>query len=169
MGCANSKQKRCRHCSAPYSPVPRSYSVHVHHPPQSKEDSYHVVGLTSTTLGSLMDLSHKVFENDDQNGFVFSNASFLQENEKESDVAWDCENNTEFPNGVVIEEPKTWSNEMMKMDQKKIPEIIIPKTPLTTPPGEPETINTWELMEGLEDTTSPFHHHHFRSFSFRCS
>nr|KYP44341.1 Uncharacterized protein At5g39865 family [Cajanus cajan] len=106
MGCANSKPKGCQHCHCNcdtpyYSSVPRSFSVHVHHPPQSKGDSYHVVALTSTTLGSL---DH---------------------------------------GNVVL------------------------KTPTSTPPHEPETINTWELMEGLEDTTSPFRSpKHFKSFSF---
>jgi len=32
--------------------------MHVHHPPQNKGDSYHVVALTSTTLGSLELVSH---------------------------------------------------------------------------------------------------------------
>lgn len=53
MGCGSSKQKRCKHCRSPYSPLPRSYSMHVVHPPQQKGDSYHVVALTSTTLGTL--------------------------------------------------------------------------------------------------------------------
>ena len=59
-------------------------------------------------------------------------------------------------------EAKTWSN----MIEQKLPKVF-PKTPIRTPPGEPETINTWELMEGLEDTTTPFRSpSHFRSFSF---
>ncbi|KAM0936824.1 putative glutaredoxin, Thioredoxin-like superfamily [Dioscorea sansibarensis] len=41
---------------------------------------------------------------------------------------------------------KAWS----EMIEKKIP-----KTPTVTPPNEPETINAWELMAGLEDTTPP--------------
>ncbi|KAL7100869.1 hypothetical protein ACP275_08G021600 [Erythranthe tilingii] len=59
-------------------------------------------------------------------------------------------------------EAKTWSN----MINEKIPKII-PKTPIRTPPGEPEMINAWEMMEGLEDI-SPLRPpaHHFRSFSF---
>ncbi|KAL3597107.1 hypothetical protein D5086_008744 [Populus alba] len=66
MGCASSKQKRCKHCQTPYSPVPRSYSMHVVHPPQQKGDSYHVVALTSTTLGTLaLDSA-----NQNQNGTV---------------------------------------------------------------------------------------------------
>ncbi|KAI9118949.1 hypothetical protein K1719_009624 [Acacia pycnantha] len=143
MGCASSKEKRCRHCNAPYSPVPRSYSVHVHHPPQTTDDSYHLVGLTSTTFGSLkLDLSH-------QNGVGFSNVNLLEN-----------ENNTkEFSKG--LNDAKSWSN---SIDQKL--SHVIPRTPVETPPGEPETINTWELMEGLEDTSPLRSPSHFRSFSF---
>ena len=48
---------------------------------------------------------------------------------------------------------------------KKIPKIAL-KTPIRTPPGEPETINAWELMEGLEDTSPLRPPNHLRSFSF---
>ncbi|XP_061367113.1 uncharacterized protein At3g28850-like isoform X2 [Gastrolobium bilobum] len=147
MGCANSKQKRCRHCNAPYSPVSRSYSMHVHHPPQTEGDSYHVVALTSTTLGNLK---------------LNSPASNYQlpQNEKEKNEALlESKKIQEFSMGLI--EAKTWSN----MIEQKLPKVV-PKTPIRTPPGEPETINTWELMEGLEDT-SPFRSpNHFRSFSF---
>ncbi|EXC20606.1 Uncharacterized protein L484_027161 [Morus notabilis] len=139
MGCAGSKQKRCKHCQAPYSPMmPRSYSMHVHHPPQNKNDTYHLVALTSSTLGSLkLDSVHQI---NDANGF---------EDDKKK----------EFSVGLI--EAKTWSN----MINDKIPKVV-PKTPVRTPPGEPEMINAWELMEGLEDI-SPFRSPvHVRSFSF---
>ncbi|XP_061358041.1 uncharacterized protein At3g28850-like [Gastrolobium bilobum] len=145
MGCVNSKQNKCSHCNTPYSPVPRSYSMHVHHPPQSKGDSYHVVALTSTTLGSLdLQVSHN-----HANGFGFSKGKV---SDSDSDSFKQQEKN----------EAMTWSN----MIEQKLPKAI-PKTPITTPPPcEPETINTWELMEGLEDT-SPFRSpKHFKSFSF---
>lgn len=44
--------------------------------------------------------------------------------------------------------------------------MVVPKTPIVTPPGEPETINTWELMEGLEDASPLRPPDHLRSFSF---
>lgn len=143
MGCVNSKQKGCSNCNTPYCPVPRSYSMHVHHPPQSKGDSYHVVALTSTTLGSLdLNVTHNHV-----NGFRFSNVN------KVSDMSDSFRKEKEEKE----EKEKTWSN----MIEHKLPKAIIAKksTPIiTTPPCEPETIiNTWELMEGLEeDTTSPF-------------
>ncbi|KAL5739035.1 hypothetical protein ACOSQ2_028215 [Xanthoceras sorbifolium] len=188
MGCASSKQKRCRHCQSRYSPVPRSYSMHVHHPPQGKGDSYHVVALQSTTLGSLkLDLKsrsqnsnnhHVVDDHSNTNGCVADDDQDQDHDHYRDDhkkgrrdhycngddvvVAADKEDNKikEFNMGLV--EAKLWSN----MIQQKIPKPV-PKTPIRTPPGEPETINTWELMEGLEDDISPHRSpHHFRSFSF---
>lgn len=189
MGCANSKQKRCRHCNNTYSPVPRSYSMHVHHPPQSDEDSYHVVALTSTTLGTLKPLNSsssnqkivpsvngvhdfkfcngKVKESE---SFRFDRESLMQklkkekenerrEKEKKEEALESDEKVKEFSMGLI--EAKTWSN----MIEEKLTKVV-PKTPTRTPPGEPETINTWELMEGLEDI-SPFRSpNHFKSFSF---
>ncbi|KAE8675675.1 Detected protein of unknown function [Hibiscus syriacus] len=136
MGCASSRQKRCWHCRAPYSPVPRSYTMHVHHPAQHKGDSYHVVALTSTTLGNL-----KVEEpNHQSNGSSFNGN--VVESKKKSKL-----------------EAQVWS----KLIEDKLPKIV-PKTPIRTPPGEPETINTWELMAGLEDS-SPRSPTHFKSIS----
>ncbi|CAI8591800.1 unnamed protein product [Vicia faba] len=178
MGCANSKQKRCRHCNNPYSPVPRSYSMHVHHPPhQSQEDdSYHVVALKSTTLGNLKLNSPSSFNGvvhgdfrfgngkvEENGSFRFDRESLMQklnkEREKEKKELESDEKVEDFSMGLI--EAKTWSN----MIDEKLTKVV-PMTPTRTPPGEPETINTWELMEGLEDI-SPFRSpNHFKSFSF---
>lgn len=123
--------------------------MHVHHPPQTKGDSYHLVALTSSTLGSLKldplrgitDDSHYI---DDK--VIISNG-------------FEDDKNREFSVGLI--EAKTWSN----MINEKIPKVV-PKTPIRTPPGEPETINTWELMEGLEDVSPYRSPIHIRSFSF---
>ncbi|KAL2335523.1 hypothetical protein Fmac_016736 [Flemingia macrophylla] len=151
MGCANSKPKRCQHChcncNTPYySSVPRSFSVHVHHPPQTKGDSYHVVALTSTTLGSLDHGNGLRFPNGKSKSKVIDSDSFRSQNNEEEE-----------------NEAKTsWTD----MIEQILPKAIL-KTPTSTPPHEPETINTWELMEGLEDTTSPLRSpKHFKSFSF---
>ncbi|KAJ0099582.1 hypothetical protein Patl1_22161 [Pistacia atlantica] len=163
MGCASSKQnKRCRHCQSPYVPVPRSHSMHVHHPPQGKGDSYHVVALTSTTLGSLkLD-----FNKNNQNNVNNNNHNVEINGGDHLDVGGGgadddkSKSTKDFSMGLV--EAKVWSS----MIEEKIPKVV-PKTPTRTPPGEPETINTWELMEGLEDVSplmrSP---NHIRSFSF---
>ncbi|XP_014497152.1 uncharacterized protein At3g28850-like [Vigna radiata var. radiata] len=171
MGCASSKQKPCRCCNAP-----RSYSMHVHHPPQAEGDSYHVVALTSTTLGTLKLNSPASTQNftgncdhdfNISNGKVsntkslrFDNEMFVQRlEEKEKSSVSEKERKDEFSIGLI--EAKTWSN----MIEQKLP-TVFPKTPIRTPPGEPETINTWELMEGLEDTTNFRSPSHYRSFSF---
>ncbi|KAB2064455.1 hypothetical protein ERO13_A09G019300v2 [Gossypium hirsutum] len=152
MGCASSRQKRCWHCRAPYSPVPRSYTMHVHHPAQHRGDSYHVVALTSTTLGNLkIESSHQSNGNNTLNVAAFNgnlenNGNVKEKKEQQS-------------KGLSMIEAEVWS----KMIEDKIPKVI-PKTPIATPPGEPETINTWELMAGLEDL-SPRPPSHIRSFS----
>ncbi|CAK9162892.1 unnamed protein product [Ilex paraguariensis] len=157
MGCATSKQPPvCRNCQTPCSPMSRSYSMHVHHPPQREGDSYHMVALTSSTLGSLKldpsTQSHPVNENSSptQNGH--------DEKNDDDDNEHDQRSKEEFAMGVI--EAKTWS----KMINEKIPKVG-PKTPIRTPPGEPETIDAWELMEGLEDTSPVRPPHHRRSFS----
>lgn len=155
MGCASSKrtQTRCKHCQTPYhsSPLPRSYSVPVHHPASKKGDSYHVVALTSSTLGSLP-----------RDSIDFDEQQKITAKYNYKDV--DDEKGKEFLTEVL--QAKNWST----MIEEKIPKVI-PRTPTRTPPGEPETINTWEMMEGLDDH-SPLQlpnlpkRLHERSFSF---
>ncbi|WOG93325.1 hypothetical protein DCAR_0312607 [Daucus carota subsp. sativus] len=147
MGCATSKQEKhvCRKCREPLPSLPRSYSMHVHHLPRDETDTYHVVALTSTTLGSLKP---------DAFGQIYSVRDLRDQDEKEMQK-------DEFSMGLV--EAKSWS----RMIDEKLPKVVS-RTPVETPPGEPETINAWELMEGLEDMSSPVHsnHRHFRSLSF---
>ncbi|KAK6798670.1 hypothetical protein RDI58_006373 [Solanum bulbocastanum] len=145
MGCATSKPKVCHKCRAPCSPVRRSYSMH--------DEGYHMVALTSSTLGSLkldpMNQSQSIKDGDTSS---FDLCDF--------DEVKSCKE--EFAMGLI--EAKTWS----EMINEKIPKVV-PKTPIRTPPGEPETINTWELMEGLEDSSPLKPIHHVRSFSFHVS
>ncbi|GMI99216.1 hypothetical protein like AT5G39865 [Hibiscus trionum] len=158
MGCASSRQKRCRHCRAPYSPVPRSYTMHVHHPAQHKGDSYHVVALTSTTLGNL-----KVESNHQNNNVSCLKESrdinLTSERKRATKLNGSVKEINEKSKGFSMLEAEVWS----KLIEDKIPKLV-PKTPIRTPPGEPETINTWELMAGLEDF-SPRPPSHFRSYS----
>ncbi|CAN4082580.1 unnamed protein product [Withania somnifera] len=144
MGCATSKPKVCHKCRAPCSPVHQSYSMN--------GDGYHRVALTSSTLGTLKldPLNQSQSIKDDRSSF--EHIDFVE--------VKSCKE--EFAMGLI--EAKTWS----EMISEKIPKMV-PQTPIRTPPGEPETINTWELMEGLEDS-SPFKPaHHVRSFSFNVS
>lgn len=161
MGCANSKQRRrCRHCQAPFSPVHRSYSLNnePRHRPKTHEMGQHVVALKSSTLGSLK-------LEDPYRADVIHFGELISRNGGATlDDRKACKGNGEekefFRMGLI--EAKTWSH----MIEEKIPKPV-PKTPVATPPGEPETINIWELMEGLEEV-SPFRPpvNHVRSFSF---
>ncbi|VFQ80819.1 unnamed protein product [Cuscuta campestris] len=100
---------------------------------------HHAVALTSSTIGSL------VLDSPSQNQIRRINRSTCDDNK-----------------GLGLVESKAWS----EMINHKI-ERVVPKTPIQTPPGEPETINAWELMEGLEGI-SP-NPSFVRSFSFDLS
>ncbi|KAF2316264.1 hypothetical protein GH714_041605 [Hevea brasiliensis] len=125
MGCASSKQKRCRHCHAPYSPTPRSYSMHVVHPPQNKGDNYHVVALTSTTLGSLALDSPSNYKDSVNDAIdIWAARGNDEENlsvcDGQNGISDDEESKTkEFSVGLI--EAKSWSN----MIQEKIPKLSL--------------------------------------------
>ncbi|XP_076908483.1 uncharacterized protein At5g39865-like [Bidens hawaiensis] len=130
MGCKQSKQRLCRNCNAQCSPVRRSYSSYSSHPcdDDNSNNGRHEVARTSTTLGYLLLEPYPAVAPVPQQ-LVYRGSS-------ESDQA-----------GVV--EPQTWS----KLINEKITKNIILETPIIMPPGEPETINAWELMEGLDDSS----------------
>ncbi|XP_073287553.1 uncharacterized protein At3g28850 [Primulina huaijiensis] len=169
MGCGSSKEKVCQNCQAPYIPVRRTYSMHVHHPPNGTGDSYHLVALKSSTLGSLKldpSIQNRVVnvENNDQacliqNHSVLADKALISYGPNGGKTGSERAAKDEFAMSMI--EAKTWS----KMINERIPKFI-PKTPVRTPPGEPEMINAWEMMEGLEDDSPPRPVHHFRSFSF---
>lgn len=116
------------------------------------DDGYHMVALTSSTLGTLKldPLNQSQSIKGDRSSFDLCDFYEVKS----------CKE--EFAMGLI--EAKTWS----EMINEKIPKVV-PKTPIRTPPGEPETINTWELMEGLEDSSPLKPAHHVRSFSFHVS
>lgn len=151
MGCATSKQPVCKNCKTPYQhPISRSYSVHVHHPPERDGDTYHVVALTSSTLGYPLHQNRRRSE---------ASATILNDLE---DKINGSDENRDFSMEMI--EAKTWSTLITEKISK-----VAPKTPIRTPPGEPETIDAFELMAGLEDTSpTPIRSHHrlTRSFSF---
>ncbi|KAF8094879.1 hypothetical protein N665_0351s0046 [Sinapis alba] len=161
MGCASSKhRKRCHHCRQGHSPVDtsRSNSVH-HHPPQQSDD---MVALNSSTLGSLKlcysSFGHSRIHLADFTGNLVTDQS--GENRQGDGFGHKEDRDKEMQ--AKLMEAKVWSSMM----NEKIPKLV-PKTPILTPPGEPETINTWEMMDGLEDSISPLRSpNHVRSFSF---
>ncbi|XP_055827038.1 uncharacterized protein At3g28850-like [Solanum dulcamara] len=154
MGCATSKPKVCQNCHTPYSPVRRSCSMYIPKKKDINDDSeqqqQHMVNLTSSTLGSLKLDSMNLSQSLRNDHFAFEIDDYNAEKDE------------------LLIEARTWS----QMINDKIPKVVVvPMTPVRTPPGEPETINAWELMEGLEDITplKPSAHHHEHSFSFPVS
>ncbi|CAN6876320.1 unnamed protein product [Brassica oleracea] len=159
MGCTSSKhRKRCHHCRQGYCPVNMRQIQSVHHPSQHSDDSCHMVALSSTSLGSL-----KLCDSSDFSGNFVPAADESREKRRVSVNGFVHRERSEKEKlssemQAKLMEAKVWSSMM----NEKIPKIV-PKTPILTPPGEPETINTWEMMDGLEDSVSP---NHVRSFSF---
>lgn len=126
MGCTSSREARRDRRRSPVA-YSRSHSMPV---PSSVggscrrvgDSNRHIVALTSSTLGSL-----RLDEYVDDGGDEIMMKS------------------TNDGRGSVGKEPndKAWSDMI---------ESRIPKTPTKTPsPPEPETINAWELMAGLEE------------------
>ncbi|MCD7465829.1 hypothetical protein HAX54_002000 [Datura stramonium] len=113
------------------------------------DSEQHLVNLTSSTLGSLKLDSVNLSQSLRNDQFAFEVDDYNAEKDE------------------LLIEARTWS----QMINEKIPKVVVPQTPVRTPPGEPETINAWELMEGLEDITplKPATHHHEHSFSFPVS
>ncbi|KAK4794598.1 hypothetical protein SAY86_012592 [Trapa natans] len=144
MGCGNSKQRRqCRHCQAPYSPVRGSSWVNnesQRHP--YEHESHHVEALKLSILGSLK------LEDAYREDVIHFEKELMGRNGAKGHDQNVCNGSCDEFLGTRMIEAKTWSQMMEEM----IPEHV-PMTPVATPPGEPETINTWELMEGLEDVT----------------
>ncbi|PHT94788.1 hypothetical protein T459_02670 [Capsicum annuum] len=102
MGCATSKPKVCHKCRAHYSPVRRSYSM-------QEDGGYHMVALTSSTLGSLKlePLNYSQSIKDDRS-FSFEHVDF--------DEVKSCKE--EFAMGLI--KAKTWS----EIINEKIPKVV---------------------------------------------
>eukprot|EP00249_Psilotum_nudum_P011179 c23012_g3_i1 orf=324-1964(+) len=132
MGCSSSKQFDKQLMSENLSaPLPRSISMPVYHRPDKQGDSYHMVALTSCSY-DLWKLHRP-----DGNGISFAN--FRR-----------CDQDT-------IDYPLDFSPPS-KLDAKQILADVKTKEWVEDEVGEdrePETINTWELMEGIEDGRSP--------------
>lgn len=134
--------------------------MNIHRRRSRKDESYHVVALKSSTLGSLK-LDPSPNQNLGDRKWVVDDHDDESENdEKRKNHVVGIDKSKEFAKEVM--EAKAWS----KMIDQKITKKVAPKTPIRTPPGEPETINVKELMEGLEDTSPIRVGVHVRSFSF---
>ncbi|CAL9150529.1 unnamed protein product, partial [Musa hybrid cultivar] len=129
MGCTGSKQLRRDSGRSP-SPYSRSHSLPIRYTGAAggrSGDGHNAVALSSTTLGSLV-LDRGDLSSDDET--MVKSATNLQ-----------------MATAVIAKElgrARTWS---------EITDRRIPKTPTMTPPDDPEVINAWELMAGLEDAS----------------
>ncbi|WOK96849.1 hypothetical protein Cni_G05557 [Canna indica] len=137
MGCTGSKQLRGSRGRSP-GPYGRCQSLPVNYAAAAtahrwSRDGDHSVALTSCTLGSL------VLDRDD----LSSDDEVMTKNTGELQAAGAS------PAGIAKElgGARTWSEMIGRR---------IPRTPTITPPNEPEVINAWELMAGLEDTSPLF-------------
>ncbi|RZR77231.1 hypothetical protein BHM03_00002243 [Ensete ventricosum] len=129
MGCTGSKELRRDSGRSP-SPYVRSHSLPIRAAGGRSGDGHNAVALSSTTLGSLV-LDRGDLSSDDET--MVKSAT-----------------NLHMATAVIAKElgrARTWS---------EISDRRIPKTPTMTPPDDPEVINAWELMAGLEDA-SPLH------------
>ncbi|RRT41292.1 hypothetical protein B296_00055318 [Ensete ventricosum] len=146
MGCTGSKQVGRSRGWSP-SPCVRSHSLPIHYGGDVNAlhrgvDDHHAVSLTSSTLGSL------VLDRDD---LSFDEKTMVKSTNDLPAVTTEAN----VVKGLV--RAKTWSG----MVDRRMPE-----SPTMTPSNEPEVINAWELMAGLEDASSP---HLSRADAVDCS
>ncbi|CAL9039337.1 uncharacterized protein At3g28850-like [Musa acuminata AAA Group] len=135
MGCTGSKQVGRRRGWSP-GPCVGSHSLPVQYDGDVNAlywggDDHHAVSLTSTTLGSLV-LDREDLSFDEK--AMIKSTNDLPAVTTEANVV----------EGLV--RAKTLSGMVDRW---------IPESPTMTPSNEPEVINAWELMAGLEDASSP--------------
>lgn len=136
MGCATSKEtarKRAERESW-YAPVSRSASAPIHYHAESEEDSCHVVSLASSSYGTME--MEKPGEQMLKGSFV----RILQDK-----VALVEHNDASIHNkhlDLARVTSQLKGNTKLKPVQEEVPE---------NENGDLETINTWELMEGLDE------------------
>ncbi|KAK9114233.1 hypothetical protein Syun_021030 [Stephania yunnanensis] len=139
MGCTNSKRTRCQCCNRPYSPPnSRSYSLPLIYRSHWKSDAYHVI------------TPDQSFSNQDSESHRSSRCSVSMAKVKNESLS------------LMDSTMRKGMFNVNEREHKKIhdeDDVIghanefssVPRTPNRNPYREPETINAWELMEGLED------------------
>lgn len=143
MGCTASKQagrKRAAARESWYAPLSRTVSAPIHYPAESEEDSCHVVSLTSSSYGIIK--MGKVGEQADTGSFVriLQDKLALVKDNHET-----VEDNHAF--GHESHEDFAFSRSQVKYKMKLNPVEEAPESE----GGDLETLNTWELMEGLHE------------------
>ncbi|XP_074586522.1 uncharacterized protein At3g28850-like [Curcuma longa] len=131
MGCTISKRTRRDRRRPPASSLARSQSMPLDRKSNAAtgEDARQVVGLASSTLGSL-----KLGQD---------SAVAAGEVKHCAEKAAAAEGNVDVP--TTISKAKLWSEKLSER---------IPKTPTETPPNEPEAIDAAALMAGLEEAAT---------------
>lgn len=138
MGCTSSKQALRDKLLDDSQPLPLSRRETLPHPFTHKiNESYHSITVTSTTIGSLkLDRHHLEIEH----------TANKAADDKEKLGGLGGSENEQQDFAVKVYRAKAWSTTTEKTN--------FPTTPTLTPSHEPEIINAWELMEGLEDSSS---------------
>ncbi len=153
MGCSASKSVETTKAASSkdeeegYAQLGRSMSMPVRgRDSSSKRDSHHVVALTSSTYGILKvdPPPHKQMKKGQQQQIPTSKSSTAAEE------IYEKLKNFDVPAEMVA---KPWSE--VSLSLPKLPPVVAaainPKYRTSAKGGEPETINMWELMDGLED------------------
>lgn len=148
MGCTSSKEfERVSKKDGWEAPVTRSQSMPVTTASKypARDDSFHVVALTSSTYGFL-----KV------EGADADQDTPSLKDKTEVDAVSEMYQKFRDLDIPEVMEPKPWSE--MSFDLPQLNLELKAKSPM--PAGglssEPETINMWELMDGLDDELSPY-------------
>ncbi|PIA27905.1 hypothetical protein AQUCO_07400026v1 [Aquilegia coerulea] len=154
MGCAKSKEARCEHCKKPYSSRLRSPSSLFHRRLLNKDDNASVT--TQSTSRRLSDAQNIVSPSSNNSGTIGNTKNNL-----ESRISTDSKGrksnshsnrNSNVDKGNRISTDSKGKADFNKMNETAHQPKVVP--PSRLPSGEAETINTWELMEGLEDNNS---------------
>ncbi|CAA6656931.1 unnamed protein product [Spirodela intermedia] len=139
MGCTGSKQERQGHWRSP-APLVRCHTMPVHHAALWKGDSCHVVSLMSTTLGSLRlgPVDH------DRHHW---GCRFCSDDDEGDDPMKKTMRDRKSGDFLAEGLKAKGRSETIK---ERVPP---PRTPTETPRRDPEIIDAWEMMSGLENVS----------------
>ncbi|CAA7401871.1 unnamed protein product [Spirodela intermedia] len=139
MGCTGSKQERQGHWRSP-APLVRCHTMPVHHAALWKGGSCHVVSLMSTTLGSLR--LDPVDHDRHHWGCRFCSDDDEGDNPMKKTLR-------DRKSGDFLAEGLKAKGRSETIKERVPP----PRTPTETPRRDPEIIDAWEMMSGLENAS----------------
>ncbi|KAF5198347.1 Glutaredoxin domain-containing cysteine-rich protein [Thalictrum thalictroides] len=151
MGCAKSKEARCEHCKKPYSSKLRSPSSLFHRALLHKGDNASVT--TQSTSRRLSDAHNvSVVSPSSNTSGINGNSKNYFESPQGKKSNNNSNRNSNVDKGNQISMDSKGKADYNKMNETVQQLKVVPPTRI--PSGEAETINTWELMEGLEDNNN---------------